>query len=332
MPRAPTLPPARRSSRSEHSNEYGINLSGPLVPFGAWKEKIFYFGNYNGFRYTSATPTSMTFPTTAQQNGDFSATGVHIYDPLTQAACTANSTDGPCRYRYGYGPGVGKASQGNPVATGAKLDAIPASEFSAVAVNMQKFLPQISNAAAVQGNYIAPNATGLVNWSMTHRLDYNINTADTLSMVAAIGRQASSNPVGQNTSGRNVGPVPYNYGQAYAPKTAVGVLEETHVFSPHLVNQIKWGYARYNGPTFNSNQEPNYAATTMGLSGPADWAGTRDLPDRDLCRHGCSHKLGRHHCQRHPSRKTTQSSTTCSGRSASTPSPSAARPHGCFTT
>lgn len=251
----------------EHSNEYGINLSGPLVPFGAWKEKIFYFGNYNGFRYTSATPTSMTFPTTAQQNGDFSATGVHIYDPLTQAACTANSTDGPCRYRYGYGPGVGKASQGNPVATGAKLDAIPASEFSAVAVNMQKFLPQISNAAAVQGNYIAPNATGLVNWSMTHRLDYNINTADTLSMVAAIGRQASSNPVGQNTSGRNVGPVPYNYGQAYAPKTAVGVLEETHVFSPHLVNQIKWGYARYNGPTFNSNQEPNYAATTMGLSG-----------------------------------------------------------------
>src|ERR1017187_10213864 len=25
----------------EHSNEYGINLSGPLVPFGKWKEKVF---------------------------------------------------------------------------------------------------------------------------------------------------------------------------------------------------------------------------------------------------------------------------------------------------
>ncbi|MGD0548346.1 MAG: carboxypeptidase-like regulatory domain-containing protein, partial [Terracidiphilus sp.] len=77
----------------EHSNEYGINLSGPLVPFGKWKEKVFYYGNYNGFRYTSATPTPMTFPTNTggttglgQVNGDFSATGNQpIYDPSSQA-------------------------------------------------------------------------------------------------------------------------------------------------------------------------------------------------------------------------------------------------------
>ena len=66
----------------EHSNEYGIVLSGPLVPFGSWKQKVFYFGNYNGFRYSSATPNLMTFPTVAEQQGDFSAAGVKIYDPL----------------------------------------------------------------------------------------------------------------------------------------------------------------------------------------------------------------------------------------------------------
>ncbi len=86
-------------------------------------------------------------------------------------------------------------------------------------------------------------------------------------MVAAIGRQASSNPVGQTTAGRNVGPIPYNYGQTFAPKTAVGVIEETHVFTPNLVNQFKYGYARYNGPTFNANQVPAYSATAMGLTG-----------------------------------------------------------------
>ena len=75
----------------------------------------------------------------------------------------------------------------------------------------------------------------------------------------AIGRQASSNPVGQTTAGRNVGPVPFNYGQTYAPKTAVGIIEETHVFTEHLINQVKWGYARYNGPTFNPDQAPAYA-------------------------------------------------------------------------
>jgi hypothetical protein len=98
----------------EHSNEYGIVLSGPLVPFGSWKQKVFYFGNYNGFRYSSATPTLMTFPIVAQQQGDFSAANVKIYDPLSQATCTANSTNGPCRYQYGYGPGSTPGLAGNP--------------------------------------------------------------------------------------------------------------------------------------------------------------------------------------------------------------------------
>jgi hypothetical protein len=86
-------------------------------------------------------------------------------------------------------------------------------------------------------------------------------------MVAAIGRQASSNPVGQTTAGRNTGPIPYNYGQTYAPKTAVGVIEDTYTITPHLVNQLKYGYARYNGPTFDADQLPSYSATTLGITG-----------------------------------------------------------------
>lgn len=251
----------------EHSNEYGINLSGPLVPFGSWKDKVFFFGNYNGFRYTSATPTLMTFPTTAQQQGDFSAAGLQpIYDPSTQPTCTANSDNGPCRYQYGYGPGGGIGHAGNPAPTGAPINVIPASQFSTVAKNLQSFLPALPN-LPLQNNYVAPNNTGLVNWSTTDRIDYIISSKNTLTMVAAIGRQASSNPVGQTTAGRNVGPIPYNYGQAYAPKTAVGVIEDTHVFTPHVLNQLKYGYARYYGPTFNANQLSAYSATAMGLSG-----------------------------------------------------------------
>ncbi len=259
----------------EHSNEYGINLSGPLIPVGSWKEKVFFFGNYNGFRYTSQTPTSLTFPTLAEQQGNFqgltkygssSNTVTGIYDPSTQATCTAHSTDGPCRYEYGYGPGASNGSRGNPVPTGAPIDVIPASQFSTVARNLQSYIPALTNQNPT-GNFISPNPTGLTNWSTTERIDYTITKKDTLTLIAAIGRQASSNPVGQTTSGRNVGPIPYNYGQTYAPKTAVGVIEETHIFASNLVNQFKYGYARYNGPTFNANQLPQYAATAMGLSG-----------------------------------------------------------------
>ncbi|HTV08073.1 MAG TPA: carboxypeptidase-like regulatory domain-containing protein [Candidatus Aquilonibacter sp.] len=278
----------------EHSNEYGIDLGGPLVPFGSWRDKVFFFGNYNGFRYASETPTQMTFPTLAQRQGNFqgalnsntgselsSPTGVGIYDPFTQAACTANSTNGPCRYRYGYVAGPSAGPAGNPVlgpGGTAAVDVIPSSEFSAVASKMQSFLPTSGVSTALQNNYVSPNRTGLINWSTTDRIDLNLSKRNVVTMVAAIGRQASSNPVGQTTAGRNTGPIPYNYGQTYAPKTAVGVIEDTFTITPHLVNQLKYGYARYNGPTFDADQLPAYSAATMGITGLPAGAASGGFP------------------------------------------------------
>ena len=286
----------------EHNNEFGINLSGPLIPIASLRDKLFFYGNYNGFRFSSQTPTLQTFPTTAQQHGDFSAAGVNIYDPTTQNACTANSSNGPCRYQYGYGPGGGIGLAGNPVKTGAPINVIPSSQFSQVALNMQKFLPALSN-QNLQNNYVSQNATGLTNWSTTNRIDYSFTSRDTLTLTAAIGRQASSNPVGQTTVGRNVGPVPYNYGQTYAPKTAVGIIEETHIFTPHIVNQFKWGYARYNGPTFLANQVPAYAATAMGLTGLPAGPAQQAFPITVFAGTAAPHQLGRHNPQRLPRRK-----------------------------
>jgi hypothetical protein len=275
----------------EHQNEYGINLSGPLVPFGSWKSKLFFFGNYNGYRYSAETPTQNTFPTQAQQQGNFAGvvTG-GIYDPNTQATCTSFNTGGkPCRYRYGYQHGTGVGTNGNPIliGAGAPVDQIPAAQLSAVALKMQSYIPALTN-QNLQNNYLSQNRNALSNFSTTDRIDWNIGKRDTLTMIAAIGRQASSNPAGQSTAGRNVGPVPYNYGQTFAPKTAVGIIEETHIFTDHLVNQLKYGYARYNGPTFDANQVAPYAATAQGISG---------VSNCDLQWHQRPPQLGRHHAE-----------------------------------
>ena len=276
----------------ENSNEFGINLSGPLVPFGHWKDKLFFYGNYNGFRYASSTPTYNTFPTVAEQAGNFQgllapATAANltnsqlgVFDPSTQTSCTSHSNNGPCRYRYGYVAGGTTGPDGNPIlgpGGTAAVDVIPASEFAAVAVKMQSFIPALTNQSPTS-NYLAANKNGLVNWSTTDRIDYIVTPKDTLTFVAAIGRQASSNPAGQSTAGRGVGPLPYNYGQAFAPKTAVGVIEESHTFTEHLVNQIKYGYARYNGPTFDSDELPPYAASTLGISGQPTGAAQQAFP------------------------------------------------------
>lgn len=235
----------------EHMNEYGIAIGGPLIPFGSIKNKLFFFTNYNGFRYASENPTPMRYPTTAEQGGDFSADGVALYDPASYIPGGTCAGGTNCRKRFN---------------NGTTNDIIPANRIPAFVTNMQKFLPAISS-TALGNNFTPPNKTGLTNWSTTSRIDYAVDSRDTLTVVGSVGRQASSNPVGQTTAGRNVGPVPFNYGQTYAPKTAVWTVELTHVFTSNLINQVKWGYARYNGPTFNPDDSTKYSATTMGLSG-----------------------------------------------------------------
>src|ERR1700733_13038943 len=77
---------------AEHMNEYGIVLSGPII-----KNKLFFFGNYDGYRYAKGiVPTLQTYPTIAERGGDFSAflslpTPVPIYDPSTGDTATTRT-------------------------------------------------------------------------------------------------------------------------------------------------------------------------------------------------------------------------------------------------
>ena len=323
----------------EHSNEYGINLSGPLVPFGSWRQKLFFFGNYNGFRYASETPTSMTFPTLAQQAGNFTGTGVNIYDPATQATCTANNGGQPCRYQFGFGPGGGTAfnknNPGNAVATGAPINVIPQSRWSQLSLNMQKYLPTTGISNALQNNYISPNRTGLTNWSMTDRIDYIINSKNALTLTAAIGRQASSNPVGQGFNIR-----PQRRPRPIQLRTDLRSQDcgrhhrgNVHHQRQHLLNQIKWGYARYNGPTFLANQVPQYSANTPRLQRPPCGCCLRAFPittfgvSRIQLRSGAVQLLGS------PSRRITRSVDNLQwNKGQAHPSRSAVRLLGCSIT
>ncbi len=246
----------------EHQNEYGILLSGPLVPLGSWRHKLFFFGNYNGFRYLHSAPNLVTFPNAAEQAGNFAGIA-KIYDPSTQTACTA-FYGYQCRYEYGYTHGASPSAPQVPV-PGEAPDQIPSTEFNATALAMQAGIPALTN-QNVTNNYVSQNSSALSNWSTTDRIDWAINPKDSLSLTAALGRQASSVPVGQTTSGRNTGPLPYNYGQAYAPKTVVGIIEETHVFTDHLVNQFKYGFARYDSTAINADNNPAYSATAVPIT------------------------------------------------------------------
>ena len=248
----------------EHQNEYGIAIGGPLLPFGHLREKAFYFGNYTGFRLSSTKPTILSYPSVAEQQGNFQGIAP-IYDPNTQATCSA-FYGYQCRYRFGYTHGANQSSA--QILNGQPVDVIPAGEFSQVALALQASLPnaQLINSNPTS-NYVSPNLKELSNFSTTHRLDFILSQKDVLTMTGAYGRQVSNAPVGLTNSTSNLGPLPYNFGQAYAPKTYVGIVEETHAFTPKLINQFKVGFGRYASPNFNVNYNPIYSATHYGYNG-----------------------------------------------------------------
>src|SRR6266849_3489832 len=59
-------------------NQFGVSVGGPVI-----KNRTHFFAAYEGTRIRQATIYNSPVPSTAQRNGDFSATGRTIRDPLT---------------------------------------------------------------------------------------------------------------------------------------------------------------------------------------------------------------------------------------------------------
>lgn len=230
----------------EHQNEYGIYAGFPII-----KDKLFFFGSYEGYRYIKGPNYQWeTIPTTAMRSGDFSAAGYSIYDPAT-TVCTASSCT---RAQF---------------SSGGTKNVIPASRLSSAAKYMQQFLPAPTN-SNISNNYLSGYSTGLNNWMTASRIDWSISPSHTFSALISFGRQATTAPSalsGSIASSKSQTPPPYISQQQYAPKTKVFLFEDTYVFSPHVVNQLKYGYGRYDGPGWNQNIGAKWAATAAGIAG-----------------------------------------------------------------
>ena len=234
----------------EVQNEFGIVLSGPIL-----KNKLFLFGNYGQYRYQKgAQLSSMTIPTTAMLNGDFSgyaaATGSHIYDPASQAPLV-NGTGclgtlaSPCTRTQFTG------------------DKIPASRISAASAFYNKLLQPyeaLANQSTFTNNLAYGTPIGLANWYSTGSIDYTQSSRNQLRFLIAFGRQAAT---GLN-SGSGLNP-PFNTSQIYNPVTTVDVVKDTFTINSHLVNQAAFGYGRYQSNSVTPNRQPQYAATGAGI-------------------------------------------------------------------
>jgi hypothetical protein len=227
-----------------HQHQFGGQVGGPI-----FRNRLFFFADYSGLRYSNSTLGLASVPTTLEREGDFSEVaatdGNIIFD-------TSNGQNTETPYPNNTIPVIV-----NPVAT--YLFAHP------------EDLP-VSNRLPTGGvninNYQNPLTDSNINDQGDGRLDYTLSSHDTLMVKGTYGdaHDSPSNAV-----------IPVDFPVTHNYPFAMGVIDWIHTFSPSLVNEFRAGYSRIVADTETSDPSGNFGTngdTLMGIGYP----GTQPLP------------------------------------------------------
>jgi Carboxypeptidase regulatory-like domain len=225
-------------------NLYGGDVSGPI-----WRDKLFFFLQYERHPVTNPGSTLSDVPTVAFKNGDFSSLvsqGVKIYDPETTVLNPAFNSAQP-------------ASASNPqyLRTPFPNNIIPASRFDPVAVAALKYLPDPNfgaPGAIFQNEFINTPSSG-IGWQVDPRVDYAISEKQLLFF--RLNHNSGTNYSGGKWPGNN--PADNNHSTSKYPAW-VGVLGHTYTFNNHLINDFRWGIERDISVISFPGSGQNYAA------------------------------------------------------------------------
>jgi hypothetical protein len=253
-----------KTTPAEHQDEFGASLAGPIK-----RNHVFFFANYDGFRFTQgAQPTFFSIPTAAERAGNFSALPVPLYDP--------QSTD------CSHGPCTRTPFTGN---------IIPPDRISSISGYFQSFLPPTVN-GNLQNNYIGTVPVGYEDNSTTAKVDYYLDEKNTFLALFSRGHRSQTTPYrGQ------VLPLPYGETRLVDEIPVTAEAKYTRVVSPTLLNQLSYGFSRLNVPIADATiggDYPNRAGLTGlpageaasafpeiawgGPNVPTNWRGTNARP------------------------------------------------------
>lgn len=213
---------------------YGGTLGGPII-----KDKVFFFGSYEGMRDRRSYDAITTIPTMPMRQGDFSATGVRLYDPAT-----------------GNFDGSGRAQFENAI--------IPADRISSVARKMLELMPA-PNLPGFTNNYYssAPMTFDRDNYDI--KLDW-VKSVDTTIW----GKYSLMNAYvsAESALGRAGGPALSDGGAGDAStRIQLASVGWTKAFTPSLLMDGTIGYSRYGSSAIQDDYGQNFGLDLLGIPG-----------------------------------------------------------------
>jgi len=234
---ATTIPPF-------HQNQFGATLGFPI-----WKNKLFYFGDLEANRISISNPSTTTVPTALERQGNFS----ELLQP------SLNNQGIPVQL---YQPNSGGAQA---LSCNGVNNVFCASQINSVAQNILNLYPNPNLGVAGQtyNNYRVNVGRADNTFQWDQRLDYNISQRDQVYARYSYLHEIISHglPLGSILDGSGFG------GERDTNLAENFVLSETHVFTPTLTNEFRfgynWGVFKYLQPNANNN----VLAATLGLGG-----------------------------------------------------------------
>ena len=196
-----------------NQNQFGGSFGGPI-----FKDKLFFFADYEGLRYNiPASQVLSSVPDALERAGNFSEVltieGNQLYD-------TSNGTATATPYLNNQLPAIN-----NPVAKFlfAHPSALPLPNHAPLA------------GTVTLNNYLGYSASENINNQADGRIDYTISHRDTLMLKGTYGNAHDL---------QTQVPLPIVFPLENHYPFYMGVIDWIHTFSPSLLNEARAGYSR----------------------------------------------------------------------------------------